>query len=385
MQSRNNHKDMNGLLANKYLLDSRLLADPPAGVVATTCWECPANIALVKYWGKKPDQLPQNPSVSFVLQRSKTILTMDFAVNKNLEKHSIVYQYEGYPHPRFESRIMDYLNRISVFMPFLNQLELSIHSRNTFPHSTGIASSASSFGALALAVCEAERLIFGTLKGDEALRQKASFLARLGSGSASRSVYGGFSLWGSTPGLQDSSDERAIPLSAIVNPLFLEYHDSILIIDSGKKAVTSSTGHSLMEKHPFMLSRIEQAHGQVVNVLDALARGDESLLIRVAEEEALTLHALMMSSSPGFLLMKPATIAAIEKIRLYRMETGRPVCFTMDAGANVHILYPGRISKEVELFLETDLKDYCENGRIIYDSVGNGPTGSGALAGTTLV
>jgi diphosphomevalonate decarboxylase len=140
-----------------------------------------------------------------------------------------------------------------------------------------------------------------------------------------------------------------------------------------------------MEKHPFMASRIEQAHGQVVNVLDALARGDESLLIRVAEEEALTLHALMMSSSPGFLLMKPATIAAIEKIRLYRMETGRPVCFTMDAGANVHILYPGRISNEVELFLETDLKDYCENGRIIYDSVGNGPTGSGALAGTTLV
>jgi len=154
------------------------------------------------------------------LQQSRTVISVEYFYQRNLEKMSLSYFYEDKQNPTFEDRYLQYLLHVSKYLPFLNHTELVIKSRNTFPHSAGIASSASSFGALALALCDIERSLFGTLTEDYDFMEKASFLARLGSGSACRSVYGGFSLWGTMDDILASTDEAAISLNFIIHPIF---------------------------------------------------------------------------------------------------------------------------------------------------------------------
>ena len=206
-----------------YLKTAPVLASPHKDFTARVGWECPSNIALVKYWGKRQGQFPLNPSVSFVLQQARTLLSMEFKVNPALKMPQLEYYFEGKQSSLFRNRFLNYLQHISQYMPFINQLELTISTRNTFPHSAGIASSASSFGALALAVCEAENLLFKSLDNEKSFFEKASFLARLGSGSAARSVLGGYSMWGEAFFPNDASDEAAISLADIVHPVFNKY------------------------------------------------------------------------------------------------------------------------------------------------------------------
>ena len=103
-----------------------------------------------------------------------------------------------------------------------------------------------------------------------------------------------------------------------------------------------------------------------------LANGELDRFIALVELEALTLHAMMMSSSPYFMLMKPNTLAIMECIWQYRRETQVPLCFTLDAGANVHVLYPNEYKEKVLQFIKNELVAYCENGQYICDQVGTG-------------
>ena len=111
--------------------------------------------------------------------------------------------------------------------------------------------------------------------------------------------------------------------------------------------------------------------------LDLLYRvmreGDWMGFIALVEEEALTLHAMMMTSRPGYLLMQSATLSILQSIREYRKETGNRIGFTLDAGANVHLLYAGADASEVESYISTKLLKYCENGMVIWDKIGLGP------------
>ena len=364
---------MKARLENHYLNIAPVLANPDKGFSARVEWECPSNIALVKYWGKRQGQFPLNPSVSFVLHRSRTLLSMEFKVNPDLKMPQLDYYFEGKQASLFRNRYMHYLQHISRYMPFINQLELTIRTRNTFPHSAGIASSASSFGALALALCDTERLLFETLTDEKSFFEKASFLSRLGSGSASRSVLGGFSMWGEALFPDDSSDEAAVSLAGIVHPVFYTYRDSILVVYAGVKEIPSSEGHALMDHHPFATARINQAKENAQKLLHVLATGDEPAFVEIVEKEALSLHAMMLTSSPSFILLKPYTIEVIDRIRKFRKDTGLTVCFTLDAGANVHFLYPDRLTEIVHPFIAAELKALCENGMIIHDHVGTGP------------
>ena len=104
-----------------------------------------------------------------------------------------------------------------------------------------------------------------------------------------------------------------------------------------------------------------------------LQAGDLVSFVSLVEREALTLHSLMMSSDPYFILMKPNTLKIIEAIWEKRQKDGVLWCFTLDAGANVHFLYPQTDKAEAILFVETTLKQYCENGAFIHDQVGLGP------------
>ena len=203
--------------------------------------------------------------------------------------------------------------------------------------------------------------------------QEASDLARLGSGSASRSVYGGYTIWGKVEGFSNYSDKYASTLKSTIHPVFRTFYDAILIVSGENKKVGSSAGHSLMEKHPYAKSRYQQAMNHTIEMIHILETGDLDRFIEIVENEALTLHGLMMSSDPGYILIKSETIEIIERIRNFRQTQKIPVTFTLDAGPNVHILYPESYRKEVIKFIEDKLVVFCDAGQWIDDSIGRGP------------
>lgn len=337
----------------------------------TLGWACPSNIALIKYWGKKPGQIPMNPSLSMTLQQARTLTHISYSYAPEHKENKLLFRFEGKKAPAFGERIKKYLDGLGAHLPFLSHIHLEIDSENSFPHSSGIASSASAMGALALCLVQMEEELTGPMDRD-AFWQKASSLARLGSGSASRSVYPRFALWGQHRLWENSSDEYAIPVKD-VHESFLSLRDAILIVESGQKPVSSSAGHSLMEKHPFGTARFQQARENLDLLHAAMVEGNWEGFIAILEEEALSLHAMMMTSRPGYMLMKPGTLSILQTIREYREETGYRLGFTLDAGANVHLLYAEADAPQVESFVTTDLIKYCEDDRIIWDQIGQGP------------
>ncbi len=224
----------------------KLPYDPRSGTIG---WTCPSNIALIKYWGKKPGQLPMNPSLSMTLQEARTITKINYSYEPKQKGRKLRFRFEGKEAPDFEERIIKYLDSIESHLPFLSSTHLEIESENSFPHSSGIASSASAMGALALCLVQMEEDLTGSMDRD-LFWQKASRMARLGSGSASRSLYPQFALWGRHELWENSSDEFAIPVKDI-NITFLNIRDSILIVESGPKPISSSAGHALMTTNPF--------------------------------------------------------------------------------------------------------------------------------------
>ena len=127
-----------------------------------------------------------------------------------------------------------------------------------------------------------------------------------------------------------------------------------------------------MNGHPFAGRRFQQAHENLDRLRSIFESGDLDSFIKVVESEALTLHAMMMTGDPYFLLMKPNTLAIINEIFRFRQESGLHLCFTLDAGANVHLLYPETETEQVQEFIENELKQYCQNGQYINDRVGKG-------------
>jgi diphosphomevalonate decarboxylase len=336
----------------------------------TVEWISPSNIALVKYWGKKGDQLPANPSLSLTLKDScsHTTVTVSGKGSKSPE-----FLFEGKPAPEFEPKIETFLKKAEKILPYLKNAGIRIDSRNTFPHSAGIASSASSMSALALCLCDLAPGNGYREDEPETFLRNASSLARMGSGSASRSVYGGFSLWGKTRHLKDSSDDYAVPLDFSVHPAFTDLKDSILIVSPERKKLSSSAGHALMENHPYAGQRREDAEKNIEEMLSALRTGDTHEFIRITEKEALGLHALMLSSDPAFTLLKPGTLEIIERIRDFRQKNNVFLCFTLDAGPNVHLLYPPSVEDSVTDLINSSLLQFCDNGTVIHDECGKGP------------
>lgn len=334
-------------------------------------WRSPSNIALVKYWGKYDPQLPANPSLSFTLKESYTETKLEILRESATSDFDFEVFLDYQKADSFKPKIEQFLSRIEEEVSFLKGKRFSIHTYNSFPHSSGIASSASGMSALALCILSLspER----SSMSDKAFYRKASEWSRLGSGSASRSVYGPLGLWGKTEGIAESSDEYAIPYQGKVDPVFTSFRDTILLVETGQKSVSSTAGHGLMNGHPFAKERFSQAHRNMADLQNILAQGKVKAFGELVESEALTLHSMMMTSRPYFILMKPNTLEIIQHIWNWRKDTGKPLYFTLDAGANVHLLYPELIEQEAMEFVKSTLSTYLKNGAYICDQVGEGP------------
>ncbi len=335
-------------------------------------WQSPSNIALVKYWGKKENQIPENPSISFTLDECKTTTKLSF-LKKEKKDNLLSFDlfFERKQKDDFKPKIQTFFKRIVAYLPFLNEYHFIIETSNSFPHSSGIASSASGMSALALCLMSIEKLLDSDMTNEYFIR-KASFLARLGSGSACRSIEGDLVVWGEHDEIEGSSDLFGIKYPDQVHDNFKNYQDTILLVDKGEKQVSSTVGHKLMYGHPYAKKRFEQAHSNISKLIQILKEGDLNSFIEVVESEALTLHAMMMTSLPYFILMKPNTLEIINKIWEFRQETGLHISFTLDAGANVHVLYPENEKDKIYEFIKNELVEYCQNGHYICDKIGFG-------------
>jgi diphosphomevalonate decarboxylase len=333
-----------------------------------TKWRAPSNIALIKYWGKHGLQLPQNPSLSFTLSECRTETMLKAERKERKEEVSFSVKYDGETKPAFEPKIAQFFNRIAQYCPWVDDYHFDIDTVNTFPHSSGIASSASSMAALSSTLMNME----AALTGQSIDKRKASFLARLGSGSACRSIEGKAVVWGQHESVEESDDLYGVSVEQKLHDEFIDYRDTILIVDKSEKSVSSSAGHQLMEGHAFAKQRFAQAHRNLDDLLDILSSGDLDGFVQMVEHEALTLHSMMMTSRPYYLLMKANTVAVIEEVFRFRESEKLPLCFTLDAGANVHLLYPKSIDKQVNELINSALVKYCQDGKYICDHMGNG-------------
>ena len=350
---------------------------------STIAWECPSNIALVKYWGKFEGQIPANPSLSFTLSSCVTQTSISYQSDT---EPGLEFLFDGQPKPTFEAKIQSYLNGLHDVMPWLKHTGLKIDSHNTFPHSSGIASSASAMGALALGLVSVDRAMKagfdpGDVAQDAAFWRQASDLARRGSGSACRSVYGGFTVWGQHEAVGGSDDRWAVPLRMEeVHPALREIQDVVVLVDRGEKSVSSSAGHGLMNQHPYAEARFKQAYDRV-GELNALLKSASSVpddelwwaFGNLVESEALTLHAMMLCSQPSYLLMKPKTLEILEQIRQFRNQKKVPLFFTLDAGANVHLLFPANAQNDAMELLDKQIATILGSNSYLWDRLGSGP------------
>lgn len=335
-------------------------------------WQSPSNIALVKYWGKSDPQIPKNPSISFTLNNCHTTTLLEFSKKAKPDNNfSIQVIFEGRINEDFKPKIIKFFQRIEKYVPFITAYDFVLKTENSFPHSSGIASSASGLSALALCIMSIEKELYPDISL-EYFNKKASFLSRLGSGSAARSVEGEVVVWGQHEAIENSSDLYGIKFNKHIHEHFKNYQDTILLVDKGEKQVSSTVGHNLMHQHPYAEKRFEQANENITKLTEILQSGDLKAFIKLVESEALTLHAMMMTSDPYFILMKPNTLKIIEKIWAYRHQNDSNICFTLDAGANVHVLFPKNEKDSIHRFITEELLGFCQNNQYICDKTGIG-------------
>ncbi|WP_426279348.1 diphosphomevalonate/mevalonate 3,5-bisphosphate decarboxylase family protein [Chryseobacterium sp. S-02] len=330
----------------------------------TVSESCPSNIALIKYWGKYDNQIPANPSISYTLSHCKTNTTIEFLAN---EPFSVQTFLAGNEEVKFAEKIEKYFKNIEQYLPWILQGKYIIRTENTFPHSSGIASSASGFGAIAKCLMKLDEVFSGKETEEESLR-KASFLARLGSGSACRSLYNGLVVWGESQ-VKGSSDLFAVQYpNDEIHDIFKNFNDWVLLIHEGQKSVSSTVGHGLMKTNPYAERRFQEARENFGPMKEILANGDMHSFIKLVEHEALTLHAMMMMSDPAFILMKTGTLEVINKIWDFRRITGLPLFFTLDAGANVHLLFPNDLEQsKIEDFINQELLPFTQKNGVVKD------------------
>nr|WP_238785664.1 hypothetical protein [Blattabacterium cuenoti] len=224
--------------------------------------------------------------------------------------------------------------------------------------------------SIALCIMDLEKKISSSLLEDDFFFKKASFLARLGSGSACRSIYSKLSVWGKHKLIKNSNNFYSIPYPYIVHPIFKQMEDTILIVDETPKALSSSKGHDLMNinKHPYAKERFKLAYNNMKKLIHILYSGDIEEFGKVIEQEALNLHAMIMTSNPYYLLMKPNTVKIIHKIWDFRIKSKKNIYFTLDAGANMHLLYPSKykdmflnwIVKNLSFYYKNIIKSFCQ-------------------------
>jgi diphosphomevalonate decarboxylase len=281
-----------------------------------------ANIAFIKYWGNRDNELriPMNGSISMNLDGLFTRTTVSFQPSLPFDQ-LIINGHEIMGAGR---------DRVSYVLGIIREMagihdSAEVMTENNFPSGAGIASSASAFAALALAGSKAAGLNLS--------ERELSRLARRGSGSAARSIPGGFVEWQA-----GESDEDSFAFS-IAEPTQWKIVDCIAIVSSSHKKTGSTEGHSIALTSPLQAARVADAPRRLEICRNAILNCDFAAFAAIVELDSDMMHAVMMTSTPALHYWKPESLEVMNRVRAWRGE-GIPACYSVDAGPNVHVICP---------------------------------------------
>lgn len=297
------------------------------------------NIALIKYWGKKNKQLklPYTNSLSLTLDRfytdtKATIIDSD---------KDVVYLNNQLLDDTQNKRILNYLETVRNFYSFTEHFQ--IDSVNHVPTSAGFASSASGFAALAAAINETKQLDLN--------RRELSILARNGSGSASRSIYGGFVEWQAG---HDNESSFAVPIDETPD---IDLALLSVVINKHSKKISSTVGmENSVKSSPFYPNWVTLVSSEIKEIKQAIAQKDLQKIGEISEHNAMSMHALTLSADPSFTYFAPETIRIIQLIQELRRK-GLFAYATIDAGPNVKIICTKESLPKVQTYIEQQLSD----------------------------
>ncbi len=288
-----------------------------------------ANIAFIKYWGNcNPDsRVPANGSISMNLDGLYTRTQVTF--DKALAADELVLEEKLVSGPPLQrvSGFLDHVRKMAKIRDYAR-----VESANNFLMGAGIASSASAFAALALAA--------STAAGLRLSEKDLSRLARLGSGSACRSIPGGFVEWNVS-----ECDEDSYAIS-IAPPDHWKLADCIAVVSQAQKPTGSTEGHALAETSPLQAARVAGAPRRLDLCRRAILERDFSALAGLVELDSNLMHAVMITSTPPLFYWQAATLEILRLVPEWR-RAGLPACYTVDAGPNVHILCPAESVAQV--------------------------------------
>ena len=289
-----------------------------------------SNIAFIKYWGNAdhPLRIPSNGSISMNMAGFETRTQVEFG--EALQTDSLCLNGKDVGGIQVD-RVSAMLDRVRA-MAGIN-LKAAVSSENNFPTGAGIASSASAFSALALAA--------STAAGLELEEAELSRLARTGSGSASRSIPGGFVEW------QAGDSHESSYAFSIALPDHWDLVDCVAVCSTVHKPTGSTQGHALADTSPLQAARVADAGRRLELCRDALLKRDFEAFADVVELDNNLMHAVMMTSNPRLIYWQPASLAILQAVPAWRAK-GIPVCYTVDAGPNVHMLTLSAHAAEVQ-------------------------------------
>jgi len=302
-----------------------------------------SNIALVKYWGRSPEH---DPALNIPINDSISMTKYGLTDDTRLQTHTTIEFSEAYEKDiamlgkeiltgRGMQRVLSVVNPLRERAKV--DYKFKMMSKNDFPTQAGLASSASAFAALAISTVDALGLRLS--------KEEISTYARLGSGSAARSIHGGFVWWHKGNSHETSHAEQ------ICGPDKFNIAAVIAIIHEGKKDVTSDAGHESASTSPFNKVRVEISQEQSDEIRKAILGNDFAKVGQIAEENCMNMHLVMMTSTPALVYWHPDTLRVIESVRRMRRE-GLECYFTIDAGPNVHCLCRTEDVDEVQKLLE---------------------------------
>jgi diphosphomevalonate decarboxylase len=288
------------------------------------------NIAFIKYWGNRDDslRLPVNGSISMNLNGLFTRTTVSFQPSLPFDELIINgHEVTGKG-----------LQRVSYILDLVRGMagikgNAEVMSENNFPAGAGIASSAAAFAALALASSCAAGLTLS--------EAQLSRLARRGSGSASRSIPSGFVEW-----KMGTGDDDSVAIS-IAPPEHWNLVDCVAIVNAGHKKTGSTEGHALAGTSPLQNARVEDTPRRLDICRNAILKKDFETFANIIELDSDIMHSVMMTSNPPLMYWQAATVGIFHAVREWR-ASGLAVGYTVDAGANVHVICLGDFAKEVE-------------------------------------
>lgn len=323
----------------------------------------PSNIAFLKYWGKKDPvlQWPANDSLSMTLNQ---LATKTNAYIHDAEDHVFQFQGEslGREHKSFH-KAFKHLDYLAETFGFKEKLALS--SSNSFPTGAGVASSASGLSALTIAAiaCWTHSASFHELESHGFSREHLAHLSRIGSGSAGRSLFGGYVQWQAGT---HADKQKILPLYSADH---WNLQDTVALFSHIEKSKSSTAAHGDAWTSLFFRTRVAGTTERMQSMLKALHTRDMEALGPLLEAEALEMHAVMMTTVPPQYYLTQESTEFLAEFRRARQAGKFQAYFTIDAGPNIHIIHEPKESAGLHLWL----KEYYPNLSLLTDKVGEGP------------